>query len=46
MKKTDNGTGEWSANTQHNVLTDSREIDGCHLFPSIVHLAFFGGRKE
>ena len=46
MKKTDNGTGQWSANTQHNVLTNSQKTDGHHLFPSMLHLAFFGGKKE
>lgn len=39
MKKTDNGGGQWSANTQHNVL-NSHKIDGHHLFPSMLHLAF------
>lgn len=46
MKVTDNGTGQWSANTQHNVLTNSQKIDECHLFPSMLHLAFFGGRNK
>lgn len=46
MKVTDNGTGQWSANTQHNVLTNSQKIDECRLFPSMLHLAFFGGRNK
>lgn len=46
MKVTDNGTGQWSANTQHNVLTNSQKIDECRLSPSMLPLAFFGGRNK
>ena len=45
MKKADSRTGQWSANTQHNVLTNTAKGSVCvmHYLP---HNMFFGGRRE